>query len=41
MSSFAVGRSAWDAETLRERPFDVEEARRQFREANDRFETGR
>jgi predicted metal-dependent enzyme (double-stranded beta helix superfamily) len=38
---FAAGRSAWDAETLRERPFDVEEARRQFREANDRFETGR
>lgn len=38
---FAVPRSAWDAETLRERPFDVEEARRQFREANDRFESGR
>jgi predicted metal-dependent enzyme (double-stranded beta helix superfamily) len=38
---FATARSAWDAETLRERPFDVAEARREFREANERFDAGR
>jgi predicted metal-dependent enzyme (double-stranded beta helix superfamily) len=35
---FAVARSEWDPETLRERPFDLEAARRLFREANERFE---
>ena len=34
---FAPGRSEWDPETLEERPFDVESARRMFREANERF----
>jgi predicted metal-dependent enzyme (double-stranded beta helix superfamily) len=34
---FAVPRSEWDPETLRERPFDLENARRLFREANERF----
>jgi predicted metal-dependent enzyme (double-stranded beta helix superfamily) len=34
---FAPGRSEWDAETLEERPFDVERSRRLFREANERF----
>lgn len=34
---FAQGRSEWDAETLRERPFDLEAARATFREANERF----
>ena len=34
---FAHGRSEWDPETLEERPFDVEGARRMFREANARF----
>ena len=38
---FAPGRSEWDAETLSERPFDLEAARATFREANDRFESGR
>lgn len=36
---FAVPRSEWDAETLRERPFDLEAARRTFQEANRRFQT--
>ena len=34
---FGVPRSEWDSETLRERPLDLEAARRSFREANDRF----
>jgi predicted metal-dependent enzyme (double-stranded beta helix superfamily) len=38
---FAEPRSEWDAETLRERPFDLEGARRLFQEANARFEAGR
>ena len=38
---FKPGRSEWDPETLRERPFDLEGARRLFREANDRFRLGR
>jgi predicted metal-dependent enzyme (double-stranded beta helix superfamily) len=33
--------SQWDAETLRERPFDIEEGRRFFREANERLRGGR
>jgi len=36
---FGKPRSEWDAETLRERPFDLENARRTFREANERFRT--
>src|SRR5262245_17147020 len=38
---FAVPRSEWDAETLRERPFDLPRAIRSFEEANRRFEAGR
>jgi predicted metal-dependent enzyme (double-stranded beta helix superfamily) len=34
---FAAARSEWDSETLRERPWDVEAARRTFREAARRF----
>lgn len=34
---FAAPRSEWDSETLRERPFDIEGARRVFREAAQRF----
>jgi len=34
---FAPGRSEWDPETLKERPFDVEGLRDKFREANERF----
>jgi len=34
---FAAPRSEWDSETLRERPFDLEGARRLFREAAQRF----
>jgi len=34
---FATPRSEWDAETLRERPFDLEAARRSFSEASERF----
>ena len=34
---FGGARSEWDPETLRERPFDIEAARRAFREANERF----
>lgn len=37
---FAPGRSEWDSETLRERPFDLEAARDLFREANERFNAG-
>jgi predicted metal-dependent enzyme (double-stranded beta helix superfamily) len=35
---FAPGRSEWDAETLEERPFDLEGLGERFREANLRFE---
>jgi predicted metal-dependent enzyme (double-stranded beta helix superfamily) len=35
---FAPGRSEWDSESLRERPFNLEAARETFREANERFE---
>lgn len=38
---FKPGRSEWDPETLQERPFDLEGARRRFREANERFESVR
>ena len=34
---FAASRSEWDSDTLRERPFDLEAARRAFREAAQRF----
>jgi predicted metal-dependent enzyme (double-stranded beta helix superfamily) len=34
---FAAARSEWDSDTLRERPFDLEAARRVFREAAQRF----
>jgi len=34
---FAPGRSEWDAETLRERPFDLEAARGEFRKATERY----
>jgi len=34
---FAAARSEWDSETLRERPWDIEAARRTFREAARRF----
>ena len=34
---FRTPRSEWDAETLRERPFDLEAARRSFAEASERF----
>ena len=34
---FKPGRSEWDAETLCERPFDLEEARVEFRKAAERF----
>jgi len=36
-----VKRSQWDPETLREQPFDFEEGRRLFREANERLNVGR
>jgi predicted metal-dependent enzyme (double-stranded beta helix superfamily) len=35
---FAAPRSEWDSETLRERPWDLEAARRSFREAARRFD---
>jgi len=35
---FAPGRSEWDAETLEERPWDIDEARETFRKASARFE---
>jgi len=38
---FATPRSEWDSETLRERPFDLEAARRLFEEANERFKATR
>lgn len=34
---FAPGRSEWDAETLRERPWDLEAARSEFTKATRRF----
>jgi predicted metal-dependent enzyme (double-stranded beta helix superfamily) len=34
---FAVPRSEWDSETLRERPMDVEAIQKRFDEANERF----
>jgi predicted metal-dependent enzyme (double-stranded beta helix superfamily) len=37
---FKPGRSEWDPETLHERPFNLENARRTFREANERFKLG-
>lgn len=36
---FATPRSEWDPETLIERPFDLEAARRSFEESNERFRT--
>ena len=38
---FLSGRSEWDTESLRERPFDLEAARRSFQEANRRFQAGK
>ncbi|HUF71915.1 MAG TPA: hypothetical protein VMR74_03335 [Gammaproteobacteria bacterium] len=35
---FAPGRSEWDADTLRERPFDLDSAREDFRKAAERYE---
>ena len=35
---FATPRSEWDPETLQERPYDVDRARRTFAEANARWE---
>ncbi len=37
---FGVPRSEWDPQTLDERPFDVERARRVFEEANERAQAG-
>lgn len=37
---YAPGRSEWDSETLRRRPFDLDNALRTFKEANDRFNLG-
>lgn len=34
---FAEGKREWDPETLRERPYDPDKAKRLFREANERF----
>jgi len=34
---FAAGRSEWDAESLRERPFDLEAARQEFTRATERY----
>jgi len=34
---FAMPRSDWDFETMQERPYDVERARRAFAEANERW----
>jgi predicted metal-dependent enzyme (double-stranded beta helix superfamily) len=38
---FATPRSEWDPDTLRERPFDLDAARRSFAEANARFHAAR
>ena len=37
---FADGRSEWDAETLREKPYDVEKNMRLFEESNARVAAG-
>jgi predicted metal-dependent enzyme (double-stranded beta helix superfamily) len=34
---FAVSRSEWDPDTLEERPYDIERAKRVFVEANERY----
>ncbi len=34
---FGMPRSDWDFETMQERPYDVERARRAFAEANERW----
>jgi predicted metal-dependent enzyme (double-stranded beta helix superfamily) len=34
---FAPGRSEWDAESLEERPWDIDAARKEFTKATDRF----
>ena len=34
---FGTPRSEWDAETLQERPFDIERARKVFTDANERW----
>jgi predicted metal-dependent enzyme (double-stranded beta helix superfamily) len=34
---FATPRSEWDSDTLHERPFDLDRARKTFQEANERF----
>ena len=34
---FAPGRSEWDPESLEEQPYDIDNAKRIFREANERF----
>ncbi len=36
---FATQKSEWDPEDLTERPMDFEEKKRQFRQAQDRFDT--
>jgi len=36
---FGVPRSEWDPKTLEERPYDVERAKRQFKEANERWKS--
>ena len=38
---FAKPRSEWDPESLHERPFDLEAAKKLFQEANDRFKATR
>lgn len=37
---YKPGRSEWDSETLRRRPFNLDNALRTFREANERFNLG-
>jgi len=37
---FGTARSEWDPETLRERPFDLERAKRLFEETNTRWGLG-
>ncbi|MFK7885706.1 MAG: hypothetical protein AB8G16_02485 [Gammaproteobacteria bacterium] len=37
---FAQPRSEWNAQTLQERPYDIENTRRVFREANERYKNG-
>ena len=38
---FAVPRSEWDSQTLKERPFDLENAKRVFEESNQRLRASR